>query len=239
MYYNNATIVLSADENFVSYSSIDGYVYFDPILGYGFTYADILSGGTFLGLSSLPPISGLSPSLYTNTSTFLSSNNLTIRRQTFGGYIFTAPVKINFSLQNVAQSIYKIEKISASLNGSIQDANKNFLDSSILNSITGTYETNSVFSTTYSESISCFRENYYVDIFDVNFTLVQPSILDIPAKYKIINIQLLDDNQTYLLTLEGYEDKDIHYSVLASETTLFEKSTGLQIEYPSLNPLIT
>jgi len=240
MYYNTGTITLTADENFNSYSTLDGYVYFDPVLGSSFSYSDILSGGTYLSLSAYPPLSALPLSAYTNTTTFLSSNNLVIRRQSFSGYVFTAPVKINFSLGGVQQSVYKIEKIYGVLNNIPTSVNRNFLNPSVvLNSISGTYETKPEFSTSYIETISCFRENFYVDVFDVTFSINQPSIFDLPANYKIINYQILDDNQTYLLTLEGYEKGDINYAVISTDTTLFQKPSGITIEYPSLNPIIT
>ena len=240
MYYNTGIITVTADENFTSYSTIDGYVYFDPIFGPSFTYGDILSGGTYLALSAYPPLSALPLSAYTNTSTFLSSNNLVVRRHSFGGYIFTSPVKINFSFSNVQQSIYIIEKIYGVLNGIPTESNRKFLNPSVsLNSISGTYQTQPEFSTSYTETVSCFRENFYVDVFDISFTVNQPSLFDLPANYKIINYQLLDDNQTYLLTLEGYEKGDINYAVISTDTTLFQKPSGIDVEYPSLNPIIT
>lgn len=240
MYYNTAIINLTADENFNSYSTLDGYVYLDPILGSSFSFYDILSGGTYPSLSAYPPLSALPLSAYTNTSTFLSSNNIVVRRQTFSGYVFTAPVKINFSLAGVQQSIYKIEKINGVLNGIETSVNRNFLNTSVLlNSISSTYETQPTFATSYTETISCFRENFYIDIFDVNFTIHQPSIFDLPSNYKILNYQILDDNQTYLLTLEGYEKGDINYAVISTDTTLFQKPSGLSIAYPNLNPIIT
>lgn len=240
MYYNTGTINLTADENFNSYSTLDGYLYFDPILGSTFSFYDFLSGGTFLTLSAYPTLSALPLSAYTNTSTFLSSNNIVVRRQSFGGYVFTAPVKINFSLAGVQQSIYKIEKIYGVLNGVPTSVNRNFVNtSSILNSISSTYETQPVFATSYTETISCFRENFYIDVFDVTFTINQPSLFDLPANYKILNYQILDDNQTYLLTLEGYEKGDINYAVISTDTTLFQKPSGLSVVYPDLNPIIT
>lgn len=240
MYYKTGIINLTADENFNSYSTIDGYVYFDPVLGASFSFYDILSGGTYLALSAYPPLSALPLSAYTNTSTFLSSNNVVVRRQSFSGYVFTAPVKINFSLADVQQSVYKIEKIYGVLNNVITTVNRDFLNPSvILNSISGVYETTPQFSTTYTETISCFRENFYVDVFDVSFTINQPSIFDIPANYKILNYQILDDNQTYLLTLEGYEKGDINYAVISTDTTLFQPPSGINVEYPNLNPIIT
>lgn len=237
MNYNTAIIYLTANENFISFSTIDGYVYRDPLLGFSFTYNNILSSATFLGLSGSPALSALPSSAYTNTSTFLSSNNIVVRRHEFNEFIFTGPVVINYSLKNVQQSLYKIEKIIGYLNGNIIENNIDLLNSStsFLNGITATYETPSEFSKTYNESISCYRENFYVDVFDISFRINQPSLFDITSKYKIINYQILDDNHSYLLTLQGYEDRNIHYAVLGTDSTIFVSPSSITRTYPNLN----
>jgi hypothetical protein len=156
---------------------------------------------------------------------------------TFAKSISNISVVINYSLKNVQQSLYKIEKIIGYLNGNIIENNIDLLNSStsFLNGITATYETPSEFSKTYNESISCYRENFYVDVFDISFRINQPSLFDITSKYKIINYQILDDNHSYLLTLQGYEDRNIHYAVLGTDSTIFVSPSSITRTYPNLN----
>jgi hypothetical protein len=241
MRYNTGTIYLTAGENFVNYGTIDGYVYRDPIFGYNFTYTNVLCSGTFRSLSALPPLSALPLSAYTNTSTFSESNNIVIHRYQQDEFLFTTPIQITFSLSGVAQTLYKIQKISADINNQYIENYINLINpnSTTLNSITGIYETEEEFITSHTASISCYRENFYVDVFVVNLSTTQPSIINPILDYKILNYQLLDDNRNYLLTLQGSQLLDIHYGVLGTGDYLFIPPTIARPELPPLQFAIT
>ena len=241
MKYNTSIIYLTADENFISYGTIDGYVYRDPIFGYGFTYTDTLCSGTFASLSSYPSLSALPLSAYTNTSTFSASENIVIHRYEQNEFLFTAPLIITFSLSGIKQSFYKIQKVSANLNNNFQEIYVNLTNpsSTTLLSVSGIYETTENFLESYSATISCYRENFYVDVFVVHLSCTQPSIINPILDYKILNYQMLNDSRNYLLTLQGYDLLNIHYGVFGTGDYLFTAPAIVRPELPSLEFAIT
>lgn len=241
MRYNTGIIYLTADENFTSYGTIDGYVYRDPIYGYYFTFTNILCSGTFSSLSAYPPLSALALSAYTNTSNFSASNNIVINKYTQSEFLFTAPVILTFSLSGIQQNLYKIQKISANINGKLVEQNLNLLNSntSQINPVSGTYETEKDFLSNKTVTISCYRENFYVDVFDITFGITQPSIVNPFLNYKILNYQLLNDNRNYLLTLQGSYQKDLHFSVLGTGDYLFVPPAIVRPEAEPLEFVIT
>jgi len=241
MKYNTAIIYLTADENFVSYGTIDGYVYQDPIFGYGFTYTNTLCSGTFASLSAYPPLSALPVNDYTNTSTFSASENIVIRRHEQNEFLFIAPIIITYSLSGVQQTFYKIQKVSSNLNNNLVETNVNLVNPTLttIKSVSGTYETTKNFLESYSASISCYRENFYVDVFVIHLSCTQPSIIDPVLDYKILNYQLLDDARNYLLTLQGYNMLNVHYGVLGTGDYLFNAPPIIRPELPPLEFAIT
>jgi len=241
MKYNTSIIYLTADENFISYGTIDGYVYRDPIFGYGFTYTDTLCSGTFASLSSYPSLSALPLSAYTNTSTFSASENIVIHRYEQNEFLFTAPIIITFSLSGVKQSLYKIQKVIANLNNSFEEIYVNLTNpsSTTLLSVSGIYETTENFLESYSATISCYRENFYVDVFVVHLSCTQPSIINPILDYKILNYQMLNDSRNYLLTLQGYDLLNIHYGVFGTGDYLFTAPAIVRPELPPLEFAIT
>lgn len=241
MRYNTAIVYLSADENFISYGTIDGYVYRDPIFGYGFTYTNTLCSGTFSSLSAYPSLSALPLSAYTNTSNFSASENIVIHRYERNEFLFTAPVIITFSLSGVKQNLYKIQKISANLNNDLIETHVNLVNpnTTTLTTVSGIYETTKNFLESYTASISCYRENFYVDVFVVQLSCTQPSIINPILDYKILNYQLLNDARNYLLTLQGSNLLDIHYGVLGTGDYLFTAPLIVRPELPPLEFAIT
>ena len=241
MKYNSSIIYLTADENFINYGTIDGYVYRDPIFDYFFTYMDTLCSGTFSSLSSVGPLSSLPLSGYTNTSVFSSSENIVVRRYSQDAYLFTGPVILTFSLSGVAQTLYKIQKISADLGTSFVEKTIDLLNppSTTLLDVSGTFQTGTDFVTNYTANISCYRENFYVDIFTVAFGITQPSIINPILAYKVLNYQLLSDNRNYLLTMQGSLKLDTHYGVLGTGDYLFVAPPIVRPELPPLEFAIT
>jgi hypothetical protein len=241
MRYNTSIIYLTADEDFVSYGTIDGYVYRDPIYGYGFTYMDMLCSGTFSSLSSYPALSALPLSAYTNTSNFSASNNIVINHHTQSEFLFTAPIIITFSLSGIKQSLYKIQKISADIDGILSEQNIDLItpSTSQVSPVSATYETKKDFLTNKTVTISCYRENFYVDVFYITFGITQPSMVNPILNYKILNYQLLDDNRNYLLTLQGSYYKDIHFGVLGTGDYLFIPPDVIRPEAAPLEFAIT
>lgn len=240
MKYNTHVILLTADENFITFSAIDGYAFKDPIFEYNFTYENVLSSARFRTLQQyfnpFVTLSAMPLSAYTNTSKFLSSNNLTIRRHVISNLLFTGPLKLIYSFDQIQQSIYPIELIQANLGSEKQQIGLNFLNlNSKIFPITATYETTDSYTTNYYESISCYRTALFLDIFDVNFSIIQPSFLNDTFNYKILNQQLLDDKQTYLLTLQGYDKNNVHHAVISTENQLFAPPVTATIDYPDLN----
>lgn len=240
MSYNTYTINLTADENFISFSSIDGYAFKDPLFEYNFTYENILSSARFRTLQQyfnpFVTLSAMPLSAYTNTSKFVSSNNLVVRRQVISNLLFTGPVKLIYSFDQIQQLTYPIELIQYTIKNIKQEQGLNFLQlNSKISPITATYETSDNYITNYYESISCYRTSLFLDIFDINFSIIQPSFLTNIFNYKIINQQLLDDKQTYLLTLQGYEKNDIHHIVISTENQLFVPPVTAVVEYSDLN----
>lgn len=240
MKYNTHTINLTADENFISFSTIDGYAFKDPIFEYNFTYENILSSARFRTLQEyfnpFVTLSAMPLSAYTNTSKFLSSNNLVIRRQVISNLLFTGPLKLIYTFDQIQQSTYPIELIQYTFKNIKQEQGLNFLQlNSKISPITSIYETTDNYITNYYESISCYRTSLFLDIFDINFSIIQPSFLTDAFNYKIINQQLLDDKQTYLLTLQGYEKNDIHHAVISTENQLFVPPVTAVVEYSDLN----
>lgn len=241
MKYNSSILYLTADENFINYGTIDGYVYRDPIFDYNFTYTDILCSGTFRSLSSIGPVSGLPLSAYTYTSIFSSSDNVVIHRYNQDGFLITGPVILTFSLSGVEQNLYKIQKISADLGDVFVEKHINLLNpsSTTLLDISGTFQTGKDFITNHIANISCYRENFYVDVFTVEFGVTQPSIVNPLLNYKILNYQLLNDNRNYLLTMQGSYFLDMHYGVLGTGDYLFVAPTIVRPELPPLQFAIT
>ena len=241
MRYNTKTFILTATEDFSNYGTIDGYVYRDPIFDYDFSYTDTLCSGTFESLSSYPPLSALPLSAYTNTSNFSASNNIVIHQYQQNEFLVTGPAVITFSLSGVDQTLYKIQKISANLNNVLVEKNIDLLNSgsSILREISALYETGTDFITNHVATISCYRENFYVDVFSVSFGITQPSIINSLVDYKILNYQLLDDNRNYLLTLQGSFLRDIHYGVLGTGDYLFVAPVIIRPEALPLSFAIT
>lgn len=240
MKYNTNTITFTADENFMVFSSIDGYTFKDPILGYDFTYENILSSARFRTLepyfNPFVTLSAMPLSAYTNTSKFLSSNNLIVRKQIISNLVFTGPLKLIYTFDQIQQSIYPIELIQYSFKNGFKEIGIDFLNlNSKIPSITAFYETTDNYITNYYESISCYRSSLFLDIFDINFSIIQPSFLNDAFNYKIINQQLLDDKQTYLLTFQGYNKNDIHHAVISTENQLFVPPVSSIIEYSPLN----
>lgn len=240
MKYNTHTISLTADENFITFSSIDGYAFKDPVFEYNFTYENILSSARFRTLQEyfnpFITLSAMPLSAYTNTSKFLSSNNLFVRRQVISNLLFTGPLKLIFSFDQIQQVTYPIEMIQYTFKNIKQEQGLNFLQlNSKIFPITAIYETTDNYITNYYESISCYRTSLFLDIFDINFSIIQPSFLTNEFNYKIINQQLLDDKQTYLLTLQGYENNDIHHAVISTENQLFVPPVSAIVEYSDLN----
>ena len=216
-------------------------MYRDPIYGYNFTYTDTLCSGTFASLSSYPALSALPLSAYTNTSNFSASNNIVINYHTQSEFLFISPVIITFSLSGIKQNLYKVHKILADVDGNILEQNINLLNSyaSTVNPVSAKYETESEFLTNKTVTISCYRENFYVDVFNVTFGLTQPSIINPFLNYKILNYQLLDDNRNYLLTLQGSYLKDVHFGVLGTGDYLFVPPEIIRSEAIPLNFAIT
>jgi len=241
MRYNSSIIYLTANENFINYGTIDGYVYRDPIFDYNFTYTDILCSGTFSSLSSIGPVSALPLSGYTLTSVFSSSENIVIRRYSQAAFLFTGPVIITFSLSGVQQSLYKIQKISADFGQIFVEKNVDLLNpaSTTLLDVSAFFETGTEFVTNHVANISCYRENFYADIFTIEFGVTQPSIINPLLSYKILNYQLLSDNRNYLLTMQGSYLLDIHYGVLGTGDYLFVAPPIVRPELPPLEFAIT
>ena len=241
MKYNSSIIYLTADENFINYGTIDGYVYRDPIFDYAFTYTDKLCSGTFSSLSSIGPVSALPLSAYTYTSVFSASENIVIHRYDQDAFLFTGPVIITFSLSGVEQSLYKIQKISADFGNSFDEKHIDLLtpSSTTLLDVSGVFETGTDFVTNHIANISCYRENFYVDVFTIKFGVTQPSIINPILSYKILNYQLLGDNRNYLLTMQGSYGLNIHYGVLGTGDYLFVAPTIVRPELPPLQFAIT
>ena len=241
MRYNTGIIYLTANEDFTSYGTIDGYVYRDPIYGYNFTYTNILCSGTFRSLSSYPSLSALPLSAYTNTSNFSASNNIVVNYHTQSEFLFIAPVIITFSLSGIKQDLYKIQKVSADIDGILTEQNIDLINPFVsqVNPVSAQYETEKEFLTNKTVSISCYRENFYVDIFQITFGITQPSIVNPILSYKILNYQLLNDNRNYLLTLQGSYQKDLHFGVLGTGDYLFVPPEIIRPEAEPLEFAIT
>ena len=132
MKYNTYNISFTADENFITFSTIDGYAFKDSLYEYNFTYENILSSARFKtsnpNFNPYVPLSAMPLSAYTTTSNFVSSNNLTIRRNVISNLIFTGPLKLIYSFDQIQQSLYPIEMIQINLGTSKQETSLNFLN---------------------------------------------------------------------------------------------------------------